>query len=154
MVEGGAVGQGEGAAAGVGEEFLGEAFGDEVLVFQEDLAELLKGFEGGAVLEGAVFFDLGAFGVGFALGDFFAFAKGAIPGAFAADGVEDFEGEAGGIDVVVAAGAGWVGSVFGELVAEGDGAADVGFDSGDAGWWRWDGAGEDVVEEPNAPEDR
>ena len=153
MIEGGAVGEGEGAAAGVDEEFLGEGARDEGFVFQEELAEFLEGFEGGAVFEGAVFFDVGAFGVGFAFGDLFAFAEGAIPGAFAADGVEDFEGEAGGIDVIVAAGAGWVGAVLGELIADGDGAADVGFDGGGAGWWWWNGAGENLVEDPDAAKD-
>ena len=132
---------------------MGQGAGDEVVVFEEELAEFVEGLEGGAVFESAVLFDVGAFGVGFAFGDFFTLAEGAIPGAFAADRIKDFEGEAGGIDVIVAAGAGLLGAVFGELIADGDGATDVGFDSGDTGWrWR-DGAGEDVVEDPDAAED-
>lgn len=126
---------------------------DEVFVLKEDLAKFSEALEGGAVLEGAVLLDVGAFGVGFAFGDLFALTKRAVKAAFAADGVEDFEGKAGGIDVVVAAGAGFVGGVFVELVAEGDGATDVGFDSWNAGRWRWDGAGEDLVEEPDAAKD-
>ena len=98
-------------------------------------------------------FDVGTDGVGFAFGNFFAFAERAVEGSFAANGVEDFEREAGGINVIVAAGAGFVGAVLGELVADGDCAADVGLDGGDAGGRGRDGFGKDLIEDPDSPQD-
>lgn len=152
-LEGGTVGEGEGTTAGIDEEFLGQGAGDEILVLEDDFAELLEGLEARAVFEGAVLFDVGAFGVGFTFGDFFALAEGAIPRPFATDGVEYLESEAGGIDVVVTAGARFFRAVFRELIADGDRATDVGFDSRDARRWRGDGLGEDLIEKPDATED-
>lgn len=50
--------------------------------------------------------------------------------------------------------AGFGGAVFVELVADVDGAADVGLDGGDVIGWRGDVDAEDVFEEPDASDDR
>lgn len=147
------ISEGERAAGGIDEKLLSQGAVDEIFVLEQDLAELFEGFKGGPVFKGAVLLDVGAFGVRFALGDFFALTEGAIPATFAADGIEDLEGKAGRIDVIVTACARFVGAVFCELVADGDGAPDIGLDRRDAGrGWR-DRPGEDLIENPNATED-
>lgn len=154
----GAVGEAEGGAGGVGEELFGEVAGDSFVLGEEEVfkvadvvkrlavGELAGGIDGEAVVEGegvAVFAAAG-FGVFFFVGAAVAVAPGT-------QNIEAFEGEAGWVDDVVADGAGLVGAVFFELLADGDGTADVGFDGGDGGR-RGDLEAEDALHDPFAAE--
>jgi len=143
-----AVGVGGDAAGGVGEELFGEAVGEEVDAGDEVGLEVGDVLEGGAVGHGADGID------GEALEGFCgAVLEGLVDGvvvAPAADGIEVLEGEADGVDVLVATGTAGVGGVAVEEFADGGGAGGVGLDCGDVGWWWRCGLAEDVLEEPGA----
>ena len=112
-VDGGAVVAVEFAADGVGEEFFGKAAGEGFFPGGDELAKLRVGAEGLAAVEFSGGVDCEFVGIAIA------------PGA---DGIVVFEGESSGVDFVVTLGAGGVGAVLDEFLAEGGGAADVGFD--------------------------
>ena len=122
-VDGGAVVAVEFAADGVGEEFFGKAADEGFFPGGDELAKLRVGAEGLAAVEFSRGVDSEFVGIAIA------------PGA---DGIVIFEGESSGVDFVVALGAGGVGAVLDELLTEGSGAADVGFDFRDVvgRWWR------------------
>lgn len=160
VVEGATVREADGCAGGIDEQLLGEIAGDGGLFAgEQELLEVADVLEGGAVGEGASGIDgegvvegealAGEADAGFGLG---FVSSGPVALAPAAHDVETFEGEAGGIDFAVAGGAGGVGTVFVELLTDGDGAADVGFDGRDAGG-RGGFKAEDAFHDPDAAED-
>jgi len=152
-----AIGIRRGGAGGVGEEFFGEAALDVGGLGEEELFEVFDVLEGAAVGELAGGID----GEGdFVLPDasVLDFGAGAVALLFAAvaitpaaDDVEAFQGEAGRIDLGVAAGAVFGGAVFGQDLADGAGAAGVGLDAGHAGWWRRWGLAEESLHHPAPP---
>ena len=68
----------------------------------------------------------------------------------AADDIVVLQGEAGRVDARVAAGTRFVGSMFGELLADGRGAADIGLDGGHIRRRRRRRLAQDAVEHPRA----
>lgn len=92
-------------------------------------------------------------GTSFCCGEFLSGFGGSIKVAVASDGVEGFEGEAGGIDFLMAACAGLRGLVFGELLTDGGCASGIGFDGTGVGRWWWGRGADDAFEEPDSPED-
>lgn len=134
------------AAGAVGEELADEVAGEEIGAgVADDLLEAVEvriRFTGGE-LAGGVDLGCGRFAV-------LGFWVGAAP---ATDGVEGFETEAQGVNLAMALGAGLVGAVLGETLANRRGAADIGIDRGhDIGWGRWRDA-EDVFTDPHAAGD-
>ena len=119
----------------------GESAGEHFGLFEIDLAPAGKVFEGLAIGGHAGGVDFG--GVLFVpVGD-----------AVLADGVVAFEGEAGRVDLVVAACAGGGPGVFGQLVADGNSPANVGLDCRGIGRWRRDVASQDPFIDPDPAED-
>ena len=76
-----------------------------------------------------------------------------VGGAPAADRVEGFQAEAEGVDLAVALGAGAVGAVLGEALADGGRAGDVGLDGGHDVRRRRRLDAEDVLTDPGATGD-
>ncbi len=114
---------------------------DLVRVGEEDLFVFVDVLEGFAVVGDAPFFHVGTAVHGATGGAWDGhdsgggFCGGAVELTEAADGVEGFEGESRRIDVLVAAVAGVHAAMFIELLSDGGGASDIGFDGGDI--WRW-----------------
>lgn len=118
-----------------------ESTGEEGGLLEVDFAPAVEAIEGFAIGGDAGGIDFG--GVLFI----------SVGGAEEADGVEAFESEAGGIDFIVAAGAGGGVGVLGELIADGDGAADVGLDGRDVFGRGRNVAAEDAFIDPDPAED-
>ena len=134
-----------GAAGCVGEELTDEVMGEMIGAGVVD--DLLEGGEVGVGLAGGEFaggVDLGWFGLLVGSGVFFAPA---------ADGIVGFEAEAERVDLAMAFGAGGIGAVLGEAVADSGGAADVGINGGHDIRRRWRRDAEDVFGDPHAARD-
>lgn len=142
LVEGDVVVELHGAAGGVGEELADEVAGEEITAGVAD--DLLEAGEVGVGLAG------GEFAGGVDFGGFGFLAGGGVFFAPAADGVVGFEAEAERIDLAMALGAGGVGAMFGEAVADGGGAADIGINGGHNIWRRWRRDAEEILRDPHA----
>ena len=134
-----------GAAGGVGEELADEVAAE---VISSGVVDDL--FEAGEVRVGLAG---GEFAGGVDLRSFFGVFWLRVGFAPAANGIEGFEAEAKRVYLAMALGAGGIGAVFGESVADGGGPADVGIDRGHDIRRRWRRDAEDVFTDPHAAGD-